>query len=112
VKRDVDYQWRLAEVMARNGMHTSTVLAPLLRERGIDLSPSQVYRLVTQRPERVSLRLLAAVCDIFDCGPEEFVTVTAADANQQRKAAAAGKSKVTKITDAIKPVRARITDDP
>jgi DNA-binding Xre family transcriptional regulator len=110
VKRDVDYQWRLAEVMARNGMHTSTVLAPLLRERGIDLSPSQVYRLVTQRPERVSLRLLAAVCDIFDCGPEEFVTVTAADANHQRKTAAAGK--VTRITDAIKPVRARITDDP
>jgi DNA-binding Xre family transcriptional regulator len=110
VKRDVDYQWRLAEVMARHGMHTSTVLTPLLRERGIDLSPSQVYRLVTGRPERVSLRLLAAVCDIFGCGPEEFLTVTAADAPHRRKAAAAGQ--VTRITDAIKPVRARITDAP
>lgn len=111
MKRDVDYQWRLAEVMARHGMHTSTTLIPLLRERGIDLSVSQVYRLVTQRPERISLRLLAAVCDIFDCGPEEFLTVTAADAQHRRKVAAAA-GNVTKITDAIKPVRARITDAP
>jgi len=59
VKRDVDYTWRLAEVMARAGMHNSTDLAPLLRERGIDLSASQVYRVVTQRPERVSLKLLS-----------------------------------------------------
>ena len=46
--------------------------------------------------------------DIFDCGPEELVTVTAADAHLRRKAAAAGK--VTKIADAIWPVRARFTD--
>jgi hypothetical protein len=47
MKRDVDYQWRLAELMARRGLNNSTDLAPLLRERGIDLSPSQVYRVVT-----------------------------------------------------------------
>jgi hypothetical protein len=52
VKRDVDFRWRLSELMARHGLHNSTDLAPLLRERGIDLSPSQVYRVVTQRPER------------------------------------------------------------
>ncbi len=107
MKRDVDYQWRLAEVMARHGMHNSTALAPLLRERGIELSPSQVYRLVTQRPERISLKLVAAVCDIFDCGPEDLLTVTAADQKRPRKAAS--DTNVTKITDAIKPVRARLT---
>ncbi len=64
MKRDVDYTWRLAEVMARAGMHNSTDVAPLLRERGIDLSASQVYRVITQRPERVSLKLLAALTDI------------------------------------------------
>jgi len=28
MKRDVDYRWRLAELMARDGMHNSTDLAP------------------------------------------------------------------------------------
>jgi DNA-binding Xre family transcriptional regulator len=107
VKRDVGYQWRLAEVMARHGMHNSTALTPLLKERGIDLSPSQVYRLVTQRPERVSLQLIAAVCDIFQCGIEDLITVTAADAAKPRKAA--GNASVKKMSEAIKPVRARLT---
>lgn len=54
--RTVEYRWRLAELMAAAGMHNSTDLVPLLRERGIDLSASQVYRLVAGQPERVSLR--------------------------------------------------------
>jgi DNA-binding Xre family transcriptional regulator len=88
-------------------MHNSTDLAPRLRERGIDLSPSQVYRIVTQRPERVSLKLIAALCDIFNCGPEDLVTVTAADAKKARKVA----SNVVAMSDAIKPARARIIRD-
>lgn len=108
MKREVDYSWRLAELMARDGLHNSTDLAPLLRERGIDLSPSQVYRIVTQRPERVSLKLIAALCDIFGCGPEDLVTVTAADAQRPRRAA---DGNVVRLTDAIKPVRARIVRD-
>lgn len=109
MKRDVDYQWRLSELMARHGMHNSTDLAPLLKERDIDLSPSQVYRIVTQRPERVSLKLIAALCDIFECGPDDLVTVTAADAKKPRKAASS--ANVVNMTDAVKPVRARIIRD-
>ena len=90
-------------------MHNSTDLAPLLRERGIDLSPSQIYRIVTQRPERVSMMLIAALADIFQCGPQDLMTFTAADAKKPRKAAAAGN--VVNLADAIKPVRARITRD-
>jgi len=108
MRREVDYRWRLAELMAREGLHNSTDLAPLLRERGIDLSPSQVYRIVTQRPERISLKLVAALCDIFNCGPEDLVTVTAADIQRQRKTASGN---VVQLTDAIKPVRARIVRD-
>lgn len=108
MKREIDYRWRLAELMAREGLHNSTDLAPLLRERGIDLSPSQVYRIVTQRPERVSLTLVAALCDIFTCGPEDLITVTAADAQRPRKAASGN---VVPMTNAIKPVRARIVRD-
>ena len=36
-----------------------------LVERGIDLSREQVYRLVTQQPERLNVYVLAALCDIF-----------------------------------------------
>jgi hypothetical protein len=38
MKRQVDYTWRLAELMAARGMHNSTQLIPLLLERGIQLS--------------------------------------------------------------------------
>lgn len=68
MKRQVSYTWRLAELMAARGMHNSTELIPLLVERGIQLSRPQVYRVVHQRPERVSLQLIAALCDILSCG--------------------------------------------
>jgi hypothetical protein len=47
VKREVSYKWRLREVMAASGMFTVTELVPLLRDRGIDLSASQVHRLAS-----------------------------------------------------------------
>jgi len=78
VKRQVRYRWRLREVMAAQGMFTTTELVPPLRERGIDLSASQVHRLVTGTPERLSLPVLAALCDIFEATPAELI-VTAAD---------------------------------
>ena len=65
MKRTVDYTWRLAELMAARGLHNTTDLMPLLAERDITLSRPQVYRLVNQRPERMSLQVLAALCDIF-----------------------------------------------
>lgn len=109
MKRDVDYQWRLAELMAGHQLHNSTDLIPLLIERGIELSRPQVYRLVHQRPERVSLKLIAALCDIFGCGPEDLVTVTAANA---RKKAATASENVVALNKGIRPRRARIiTDD-
>lgn len=111
MKRDVDYQWRLGELMARRGLHNSTDLAPLLRERSIDLSPSQVYRVVTQRPERVSLKLLAALCDIFDCGPADLITVTAADARRGRRTSDGVTAANVVEMNELRPLRARITHD-
>ena len=35
-RRHVSYQWRLREIMATRGLFTTTHLAPLLAERGID----------------------------------------------------------------------------
>jgi DNA-binding Xre family transcriptional regulator len=108
VKRDVSYTWHLAELMARHGMNNTTDLAVHLRERGIDLSASQIYRLVTQTPERVSLKFVAALCDIFECGIEDLITTTAADA--RRRTAVAG-DVVDMNAMRIRPARARVVRD-
>ena len=53
MKRKVDYAWRRHDVMATRRIFTATELVPLLRDRGIDLSASQIYRLVSGTPERL-----------------------------------------------------------
>jgi len=52
--------------------HTSD-LGPLLAERGIRLSREQVYRLVTQPPQRLNMDVLVALCDILDCTPNDLI---------------------------------------
>lgn len=113
MKRDVDYTWRLAELMAAHGMHNSTDLIPRLAERGIHLSRPQVYRIVHQRPERVALQLLAALCDILGCGVEDLVTVTAADARAKKTVSGMNQApNVVELNKSVRPRRARIiTDD-
>ena len=46
----VDYEWRLRLLMAEHGMFKASDLQPRLAEHGIELSASQVWRLVTGRP--------------------------------------------------------------
>jgi DNA-binding Xre family transcriptional regulator len=70
---DLDYGWRLREVMAERGMSSTAELRPLLAARRVDLSPSQVYRLVAGKPERLSLRTLMALLDILDCTMDELI---------------------------------------
>lgn len=71
---------------------------------------SQIYRLVSSKPERVSLKLVAAICDVFSCGPEDLITVTAADARKKPIAAAAG-AKVVDIDKSARPKRAKVIRD-
>ena len=89
IRRQVSYQWRLREVMAQRGLFATTELVPLLGERGISLSASQVHRLVTGIPERLSLPVLAALCDILECTPAELIATRAANATRARPAPAA-----------------------
>lgn len=86
MKRKVGYTWQLREVMAGRRIFTATELVPLLRERGIDLSASQVHRLVSGIPERLSLQVLSAFCDILDCTPAELVATTAENAGVRKTA--------------------------
>ena len=86
MKRKAGYTWRLREVMAEHRVFTATELVPLLRERGIDLSASQVHRLVSGTPERLSLQVLAALCDILSCTPADLVTTAAENAGVRKTA--------------------------
>ena len=69
----LDYRWHLRKVMADRGMFATTDLIELLAQRGIHLSSSQVYRLVVERPERLSLKVLMALLDILDCSMDDLI---------------------------------------
>jgi DNA-binding Xre family transcriptional regulator len=106
--RKLDYRWNLRQVMAGRGMFQTTDLGGPLAQRGIRLSSSQVYRLVTERPERLSLKVLMALLDILDCSMEDLIEPIAA-ARPARKARAAGGGDAG--VGELRPKRARITSD-
>lgn len=109
MKRQVDYRWRLREIMAEHGMFRVNDLMPHLADRGIDLSSSQVHRLVSGTPERLSLTVLAALCDIFTIGPGDLIVTTAS--NTVRKTGTADRAAdVVDLAD-LRPARARIRPD-
>lgn len=102
----LDYRWHLRQVMATRGMFSTTDLLAPLAERGIRLSSSQVYRLVVDRPERLSLKILMALLDILDCTMDDLVEpVAAAGAAKNKKAKAAGGEAGV---GTLRPRRARI----
>ncbi|MFJ9908753.1 helix-turn-helix domain-containing protein [Streptomyces sp. NPDC101152] len=105
----LDYRWHLRKVMADREMFSTTDLLPLLKERGITLSTSQVYRLVVERPERLSLKILMALMDILDCTMDDLIEpITGADVAAKPKKAAAGGAAVTEGIGGLRPKRARI----
>jgi DNA-binding Xre family transcriptional regulator len=110
MQRTVTYRWLLRDVMAGHGLFATTALVPLLADRGIELSPSQVHRLVTQAPERLSMPILAALCDIFECSPADLVQVSAETATE-RKAAGDNGGNVVDLATTGRPKRARIRPD-
>lgn len=70
------YVWHLRLRMAERGMYQTSDLVPLLAERGVHLSREQVFRLVTQNPQRLSMDTLAALCDILDLQPNDLIEIT------------------------------------
>lgn len=86
----LDYGWKLREVMATRGMFQTTHLRPRLAERGICLSDSQVYRLVTDKPERLNLKVLMALLDILGCQMDDLIQPVAVPAARAGKSAGRG----------------------
>ena len=103
----LDYRWNLRQVMADRGMFATTDLIPLLAQRGIRLSSSQVYRLVVERPERLSLNVLMALLDILDCRMDELIEPVAAVTAVRRKVAGGGAGE-TGVGE-LRPKRAHIS---
>jgi len=103
--RKLDYRWHLRQVMADRGLFATTDLIEPLARRGIHLSSSQVYRLVVERPERLSLKILMALLDILNCAMTELIEPAAAGGG--------AKSNPAGGTDAgiggLRPKRARVT---
>jgi DNA-binding Xre family transcriptional regulator len=106
--RRLSFHWHLRRLMAAHEMWKTTDLAPLLVERGVNLSSTQVYRLVTEKPERLSMRTLVALCDIFDCSPGDLIEPYVEAASRKKTA---GESTVVDIQRDFRPERARIVED-
>jgi DNA-binding Xre family transcriptional regulator len=104
--RKLDYRWHLRQVMAARGMFATTDLIKPLAQRGIRLSSSQVYRLVVERPERLSLKVLMALLDILDCTTDELIEPVAEATPDRRKRTASGEE--AGVGD-LRPKRARIS---
>ncbi len=84
--RKMGIRWNLRLRMAEKGLFQTSDLVPLLAERGVSLSREQVFRLVTQPPQRLSMDTLAALCDILGCSPNDLIDVEVVN-EQVRKAA-------------------------
>ena len=72
-QRRLDYRWHLRVLLAQKSIFATSDLQPLLAECGVELSATQVYRLVAQTPERLSLKTLMALCDILGCTPNDLI---------------------------------------
>jgi DNA-binding Xre family transcriptional regulator len=86
VIKKMGYRWNLRRLMASKDMFQTSDLGPLLAERGITLSREQVFRLVTQPPQRLSMDTLAALCDILDCTPNDLIEIEAVNAEVSKTA--------------------------
>ncbi len=67
--------WRLRTLMAERGMFKTTDLLEPLKAEGVALSREQVFRMVTQTPQRLNVEVLAALCTILDCTPSDLLVL-------------------------------------
>jgi len=93
-------------------MYATTALRRELKERGVNLSASQVYRLVTEKPERLNLHVLVALTDIFNCTADDLVRpiVTQPKVAETGTAETVASSEFLRI-EHLRPKRAQVAPD-
>lgn len=97
--------WRLRTLMAERGMFKTTDLLEPLKAEGVALSREQVFRLVTQTPQRLNVEVLAALCTILDCTPSDLLVLEQVAARPAEATGTGGR--IEDIGD-LRPVPARI----
>lgn len=100
-------RWNLRQVMAENGMFATTDLVEPLHQRGVEISRQMVHRVVTKTPQRINVDLLAALCDILDCTPNDLLEVRHEQIRQAPAAGETGPDRGPGIGD-LRPIRARV----
>lgn len=95
--------WNLRQVMAERGMFATTDLVEPLHQRGVELSRQMIHRIVTKAPQRINMDLLAALCDILDCTPNDLIEMRVVEAARPAAVNDTGPG----IGD-LRPVRAKV----
>ena len=107
--KTVAYHWHLRKVMNEHGMQSTTDLVPLLADRGVVMTSTQVYRIVVGQPERLNMAFLSALCDIFGVGPNDLIEPYVASASQRgRRTGTTGKATPPKSGGKNRPTPATI----
>jgi DNA-binding Xre family transcriptional regulator len=108
MNQKMGYRWNLRRLMADHDMYSTADLVPLLAERGVVLSREQVFRLVTQPPQRLSMDTLAALCDILGCTPNDLIEIEVVNVQVRKAAGAAKQTPATARSVTIRrPARAK-----
>jgi len=105
------FSWELEALMHERGIHQVAELQRRLESLDVTLSSSQTHRLVTQRPERLNLTVLAALCEILTCTPDDLIKITPLRWRATKPAARAsggGDNPVVDLADTARPRRARV----
>ena len=89
--------------MHERGIHQITALQRELEHHGINLSSSQIHRLVTQTPERLNLEVLSALCEILACSPADLIELH----TKARRRKVSGDNLVDMATT-VRPRRAQV----
>lgn len=99
----VTFGWNLRQVMAERGMFKTSDLVEPLHALGVDISRQMIHRVVTGAPQRVNLDLLAALCEILECTPNDLLERRV----EQEQAPRAVSGGTAGIGD-LRPVRAKV----
>lgn len=79
-------QWRLHPVMAERGIRTATELHRRLQPYDLDITLHQLNRIVTQLPQRLNTRVLAALMATLDCDAGELLRLASSTTPPRRRA--------------------------
>jgi DNA-binding Xre family transcriptional regulator len=97
--------WLLRDRLEEKCIHSSAELVPLLAERGVHLERTQCFRLVTQEPQRITTDILAALCDILSCTPNDLIKVVQVNKQERKRV---GEIESASLDKRVRPLRTKI----